>query len=254
MDKMADSDSTKNKGDGAGGDTLPDNIVMLPTREEREAARRAQEKAAHQAAADAAGPIINLPYLTKMLMGGLILIHIIITYALPEPAMEWVYLHLGFIPGRFTGTLDFDWFAPITPLTHMFIHASWVHLGINTAMLAALGSGVERWLGARRMGIFFILCGLCGALVHMALNFYSPYPVIGASGGLSGLFAAAMVMINRGNPEMGGRFGMLPLILIWIGITIGFGMMGSPEGHDIAWAAHVGGFLGGFIVLKAMKI
>lgn len=250
---MNNSDDTANKGDGA-AQGATDNIVTLPTREEREAAIRAQQKAVQREAARAAGPVINLPFLTKTMMGIFIAVHLIITYALPQSAMEWVYVHLGFVPGRFTGTLDFDGWALIAPLTYIFIHGSWMHLIMNTVMMAAFGSGIERWIGARRMAIFFFLSGLCGIAAHFVLNMHSPYPVIGASGSLSGLFAAAIVMLNRGRGEMGGRFGMLPFILLWIGITVGFGMMGSPDGHDIAWAAHLGGFLGGFVILKAMKI
>ena len=107
------------------------------------------------------------------------------------------------------------------------------------------------------MLIFFVLCGLCGAALHFALNPFSVYPVVGASGGLSGFFAAALVMINRGRTGASigsGRYGMWPFILLWIGISVLFGMMGSPDGGAIAWAAHVGGFLGGFAVLKLMRL
>lgn len=251
---MADSDHKTPKGDGYGPGTQDDNIVMLPTLAEREALRQqkeAQERAQNKTPTP---PLINLPFLTKMLMGVFLLIHVVITYVLPQSGMEWVYTHLGFIPGRFTGALPFEPLALVTPLTHIFIHGSWLHLIMNTVMMAAFGSGIERWMGARRMAIFFFLCGLCGAAFHFALNMHSPFPVIGASGALSGLFAAAIIMLNRGRGEMGGRFGILPFILLWIGITVGFGMMGSPDGSDIAWAAHLGGFLGGFAILKLMKI
>lgn len=78
--------------------------------------------------------------------------------------------------------------------------------------------------------------------------------MIGASGGISGLFAAAIVMMNKSGQEMGGKVGILPFALLWIGLSIGFGMLGGPDGSLIAWAAHVGGFLGGFIALKLMRV
>lgn len=249
---MSDSGDNRHKGDGYGAGGGDEKIVVLPTLAEREALRREKERAEKSAAPQQ--PLINLPPLTKTMMGIFILIHLIITYALPQNAMEWVYVHLGFVPGRFTGTLAFEPLALATPLTHMFLHGSWLHLIMNTVMMAAFGSGIERWIGTKRMGIFFLLSGLCGVAFHFALNMSSPYPVIGASGALSGLFAAAIVMLNRGRGEMGGRFGILPFIILWIGITVGFGMMGSPDGHDVAWAAHLGGFLGGFIVMKLMRI
>lgn len=249
---MTDSENNGTKGDGYGTGQQDDNIVVLPTLAEREALRKLKE--AQERAQTTAQPLINLPLLTKMTMATFLVVHLIITYALPHSGLEWVYVHLGFVPGRFTGALAFEPLALITPITHMFIHGSWLHLAMNTVMMAAFGTGIERWMGARRMAIFFILCGLCGAAFHFALNMHSPYPVIGASGALSGLFAAAIIMLNRGRGEMGGRFGILPFIILWIGITVGFGMMGSPDGSDIAWAAHLGGFLGGFAILKLMKI
>ncbi len=249
---MADSEHNNQRGDGYGAGPKDDNIVVLPTLAEREAIRKIKE--AQERAAVAPQPLINLPFLTKLLMGAFVAVHLVITYALPQSAMEWAYVHLGFVPGRFTGVLPFEPLALITPITHIFLHGSWLHLAMNTVMMAAFGSGIERWMGARRMAVFFFLCGLCGAAFHFALNMQSPYPVIGASGALSGLFAAAIIMLNRGRGEMGGRFGILPFIILWIGITVGFGMMGTPDGQDIAWAAHLGGFLGGFLVLKLMRI
>src|SRR5690606_4715677 len=118
----------------------------------------------------------------------------------------------------------------------------------------AFGSGLEKWLGSRRMLILFFASGLFGVAAHFILNIGSEYPLIGASGGLSGFFAAAIVMLNRGQREMGGRVGILPFALIWIGLSSGLGMLGGPDGSMIAWAAHVGGFLGGFVILKAMRV
>ena len=135
----------------------------------------------------------------------------------------------------------------------MFLHGSWHHIAMNGFMLLAFGSGIERWLGSKRMLILFFGSGLFGVLAHYILNTSSEFPMIGASGGLSGFFAAAIVMLNRGQQEMGGRLGILPFALIWIGLSIGFGMMGGPGGSMIAWAAHVGGFLGGFAVIKLMR-
>lgn len=236
--------------------TMPDNddnnIIRLPTREER----AAREKELRQAAAANIShpPLINLPGGTKYLLALFVVIHVLIHVVLSPEQMEWIVVNLGFVPARFSGNAPFEMLSVLTPFTHMFIHGGWVHLAMNGVMLAAFGTGVERWVGTRKMMIFFILCGLCGALVQFALSPAAPYPVIGASGGLSGLFALAIVMMNRGRGEAGGRFGLLPLVILWVAISIGFGMMGSPDGSAVAWGAHVGGFLGGFIVMKLMRI
>ncbi len=199
-------------------------------------------------------PLINLPVYTKYLLALIIGVQVIVIFLLTESQTHWVFIHLGFIPGRFTGDALFEPLALLTPFTHMFIHGSWLHIAMNAIMLLAFGSGVERWIGGRKMIAFFIICGLFGVLTHALLNYGSIQPVIGASGGLSGLFALALTMMNRQNTGMTGKYGMWPFILLWIGISVLFGLMGSPDGSDIAWAAHVGGFLGGFVLVKLMKI
>jgi len=233
-------------------DSGDDNIVRIPSLEERD--RLKKEQAQRIANRDpAAQPMINLPLATKALLGILIVIHGVLYLILDEETRTQIILMAGFIPVRF---MEYP-LAPsvlITLITHMFIHGSWIHLGMNGFMLSAFGSGIERWLGAKRMILLFITCGLFGVAFHYLLNTSSPFPMIGASGGLSGLFAAAIIMMNRGQQEIGGRFGILPFALLWIGVSIGFGMLGAPGGGAVAWAAHVGGFLGGFLVLKLMRV
>jgi len=132
----------------------------------------------------------------------------------------------------------------------MFLHGSWTHLLLNTVMTTAFGAGVERLMGARRMIIFFVLCSLTAALIHFAVSPSSPNPVIGASGGLSGLFAAVLVMMQKMGMGGAGRYGIWPFVILWVGVSIMFGMMGAPGGGSVAWVAHIGGFLAGFIFLK----
>lgn len=227
-------------------------IVNIPTLAERDRIRREKEKMAHQSQG-ASEPLLNIPPATTSLLGLIIAIHIIVTQVLSPDQTAALIGTFGFTPAAFSSGMP-DAVAFVTPITHMFLHGSWTHLVMNALMLAAFGSGIERWLGARRMLILFFLSGLCGVATHYILNTNSVFPLIGASGGLSGFFAAALIMLNRGQREIGGRFGILPFALLWIGLSIGFGMMGGPDGSMIAWAAHVGGFLGGFVILKLMRV
>lgn len=199
-------------------------------------------------------PLFNIPPYTKYMLIVMVSIHLIVSFLLNDEQRNWVYIHLGLIPGRFTGAALFEPLALLTPFTHIFIHGSWLHIMMNAVMLLAFGAGIEKWIGGKKMIAFFILCCLFGALAHFALNFNSYQPVIGASGGISGLFAAALVMLNRRHNNMQGKYGYLPLIAVWVGISVLFGFIGSPDGGEIAWAAHVGGFLGGFLILKWMKL
>lgn len=196
-------------------------------------------------------PMFNMPPYTKYILGILVGIHIVVAVLLNKDMTHWVMLHLGFIPGRFTGAALFEPLALITPFTHMVLHGSWLHIAMNGVMLLAFGSGIERWMGGKKMMMLFVISGFFGLAAHFALNFNSIYPVVGASGGISGLFAAALIMINK---MQGGVQKIWPFVLLWIGISVVFGFMGSPDGGQVAWAAHIGGFLGGFVVMRFMRI
>ncbi len=242
---------TQTNGDGR-PKPQDDNIVPLPTLAERDRMRREKEKI-ERAATRIAEPMINLPPVTKWLLGVILAIFLITNVLLPAEYADLAINSFGFIPEAWH-TENFNPLILITPFTHMLFHGGWMHVMMNLFMLAAFGSGVERWFGGKKTLILFVASGLFGVLAHYLFNTASPYPMIGASGGLSGLFAAALIMMSRGQREIGGRFGILPFIIIWIGLSIGFGMLGGPDGSMVAWAAHVGGFIGGFVVLKAMKV
>ncbi len=244
---MADYKNSANQNDRL-GPREKDNVVRIPTLAER--ARAEKERTRLNTPRE---PIINMPPVTKYALGVLIGIQIINAFVLTPAQSDTLIETLGFTPTHFSPE-NFKPLTALTPFTYMFLHGSWMHLGVNAFMLAAFGSGIERWLGARRMVMLFVISALCGALLHYGLNTPSSSPMIGASGGISGLFAAALTMINRGGREMGGRFGILPFALLWIGLSIGFGMIGGPDGSSIAWAAHVGGFLGGLVVLRLMRV
>jgi membrane associated rhomboid family serine protease len=145
--------------------------------------------------------VFNIPPFTKYLLG-LILGMYFITGVILEPrAADFVYDHFGLVPEKFW-TDAFDVYTIISPFTHILLHGSWMHVIMNVFMLAAFGSGVERWLGFKHTMILFIASAFFGAALHFVLNTFSPFPMIGASGGISGLFAAAIVMMNKGGQEL----------------------------------------------------
>lgn len=250
-----------NKGDGHDPDGNPwgqhnkDNVIPLkvPRTTRQRPDTPTQNAPKSSAENNKSEPLLNLPPATQIMLFSLLAIHIVVAILLPDDIKGWVYLNLGFVPDHFTGQGAFTPLDIITPFTHMLLHGSWLHIGMNAVMLLAFGSGIERWLGASRMALVFLISGLIGGVVHFALNLESVYPVIGASGGLSGLFAAALIMLQRQGMAQ-GKYGIWPFIGIYIAISIGLGMLGSPDGHQIAWAAHVGGFLGGFAALKVIRV
>lgn len=222
--------------------------------EKRKEILEKQKEELKQARTNNNPPMFNLPEATKYFLGSMILIHIVITFFIPQNIKEWILYHLGFVPSRFTDSNMFEVLQVVTPVTHMFLHGSWLHIAMNGFMLLAFGAGLEKMIGAKKMLQIFFISGLFGVALHFILNLHSFDPVIGASGGLSGMFAAVLVLLNRQNAGMTGRYGIWPFIALWIGISVIFGFMGSPDGHAVAWAAHIGGFLGGFAALRLLKI
>jgi membrane associated rhomboid family serine protease len=229
------SSNNKNGGNGHGQDNDGDNVVQF---------RPPPPSGARE-------PLVNLPPAIKFLALAFLGIHGALQISLSEMQRYDFMFRFGFVPGAWTGHVPFSLASAVSPLTYMFLHGSWAHVLINTTMIMAFGTAVERWIGGRKMILLFILCGLASALVHFLYAFSDTNPIVGASGGISGLFAASLILIQQsGGGIAQGPRGMWPMILLWIGISALFGMTGGPGGENIAWVAHIGGFLAGFILIR----
>lgn len=190
------------------------------------------------------GPAVNLPRTVAVLIAVNVGVYLLQT-VLPWRAEGWIFTHLGFIAARYTLPGGFDWAAIAGPLSHQFVHGNVVHLAVNMVMLAAFGSGVERALGGPRMLVLYLMAGFAGAFAHWFFYSASTIPVVGASGAISGLFAAVLRLIAR-HPHVGGGLRrILPVAVIWIGLAVLTGFTGMPGvgGAQVAWAAHIGGFV-----------
>jgi membrane associated rhomboid family serine protease len=191
-------------------------------------------------------PAINLPPMTKALLLTFFAIQIIASVLMSDSERYNMFLTYGFVPGYYTTEMGATlWQKLAGPLAYMFIHGSWMHVILNSLMLMAFGTGVEKWLGPRRMFVFFYACSLFAALVYFAVNPHSADPVIGASGGLSGLFAAILVLLQKRGQLASSPYGIWPFVALWIVISVIFGFVGAPGGAPVAWVAHIGGFIGG---------
>lgn len=204
--------------------------------------RRAPGAAAHP-------PAINMPPMTKFLVITLVVIEAAMKLTLDPVQQYWVISHFGFVPALYSGDAALGWEAFLGPVTYAFLHGGWPHVGLNVLMLMAFGTGLERWMEWKRLALLMIACSVIAALIHFVFNIGSDNPVIGASGAISGMFAAAMVMLQQTQRFDTGRFGLLPFALVWVGISVVFGMMGGPNGESVAWIAHIGGFLAGLALV-----
>lgn len=142
-------------------------------------------------------------------------------------------------------------------VTHIAVHGGWMHVIMNAIGTIAFGAPVARdlvrGLGAVAWLLFYIVCGVIGALGYAMLNWGDVVPVVGASGAVFGLIGASLRLI-AGPGLLIPLFH--PLVLrsaaAWLVATIILGLMGSVfvgEGVRIAWEAHLFGFLAGIILI-----
>jgi membrane associated rhomboid family serine protease len=194
--------------------------------------------------------------------------HALRVYEFPD--LKWVAIY-GFVPARYSaaylaqyganGGSVLDQALPF--VTYIFLHGSWTHLAINCVWLLAFGPVVAKRFGSLQFLLFFILCGIAGAAVHLACNWGSPAPVIGASAAVSGLMAAGFRMLPTSLEEsprpLEPIFSMRIIIwtVLWLGLNLIAGLTGLGAGGEVevvAWQAHIGGYVAGLLLAGPFDI
>jgi membrane associated rhomboid family serine protease len=147
--------------------------------------------------------------------------------------------------------------------TNMFLHGGWWHLISNMWILFIFGDNVEDRMGKVRYFMFYIICGFIASFTHFILHRNSPIPALGASGAISGVMAAYMLMFPKSTIVSFVPIFIIPLFLpipaiIYIGLWfIGqllsgtTSLMISDMATGIAFWAHIGGFIGGLLIYKS---
>ena len=143
-----------------------------------------------------------------------------------------------------------------TLFTSMFMHAGWIHLGGNMLYLWIFGDNVEDRFGHGKFLIFYLLCGLAATFAQMAVAAGSTVPNLGASGAIAGVLGAYILMFPGAQVRVLMGRGVIPMpALIVIGLWIvlqlfsGIGSLANAgETGGVAYAAHVGGFVAGFVL------
>jgi membrane associated rhomboid family serine protease len=212
-------------------------------------------------------PIFRSPAVVLWLIGGLAALHLA-RISRPAYQADALVYEYGLYPLRYShafleshmanpGTL---WERAVPFVSYLGLHGSWTHLIINCLWLFAFGPIVARRFGSVLFLFFFLVCGLVAAAFYLALNWASPVPVVGASGAISGLMAAAVRMLPGQAPWVTQSEAPLAPLLsrqilvftaLWTAINLmtavtGFGVGG--EGGLVAWQAHLGGFLAGLLL------
>ena len=186
----------------------------------------------------------------------------------------------GFVPGELTGGAPLGYALPIgpglacvvdnerinvlTPITSMFLHGGWGHIIGNSLYLWVFGNNIEDSMGRGRFLAFYLLTGLAAALAHVLIDPSSPVPTVGASGAISGVMGAYLVLY----PRIRVRTFVPPIFLLnlpaWFVLILWFVsqvLTGLPElmtlnpeisGGVAVWA-HVGGFVAGVLLIRRFE-
>ncbi len=146
-----------------------------------------------------------------------------------------------------------------TLITSMFMHGGWAHLLGNMLFLWVFGDNIENRLGPIRYLIFYLVCGIIASLCHVFLaGSDAIVPSLGASGAISGVLGGYMLLFpsRRVRVFMGRGIGEVPAFValgIWIVFQVisQMGVLGGEQGGGgVAYAAHIGGFAAGLLLIK----
>jgi membrane associated rhomboid family serine protease len=221
-----------------------------------------------QEARPAHEPFLNAPASVLWLITGLMAAHGARALA-PEAVGNRILTTYAFVPARYSSeTLNAHGIAPanlfeqaVTFVSYVFLHANFTHVIINSLWLLAFGPAVARRLGTLLFLVFFAACGVAAALCHLALNWGSLIPVVGASGSVAGLMGAGIrIMYRERNLTFGERpklaSVLAPPVLffsaVWVIVNIAAGLTGLGLTDNmalVAWEAHLGGYFTGLLLI-----
>ena len=246
--------------------------------------------------------IFNLPGVIVALVAVLLAIHALRDLLLTPETDAQLFRTFAYVAGRMTFSFDPDAVAGAlttlstdsessqlaiaqyllgdgslqwwTPVTYAFLHADWMHVGLNCLWLAVFGAPVALRFGPVRFLALFLWGSILGAFAHHLLHPTQFMPLVGASAGVSAAMAAACRFIFQpGGPLGGGSIvgyspklamqvpaiglmdslrdrRVLQFIGVWFVINLAVGLFSGPLGvtsSAIAWEAHIGGFIAGFL-------
>ena len=189
--------------------------------------------------------------------------------SLPEEPGQLFVLRYGAIPAALFGhstalppeVAALPAFANL--ITSMFLHGGWMHLIGNMLYLWIFGNNIEDVMGHPRFAVFYLVCGIVAALSHALTDPASTIPMVGASGAISGVLGAYLLLFPRAQVLVLVPLGMFTrMMYVPAGLVLGFwfvlqvlsgGMSLGSGGGGVAFFAHVGGFLAGMGLIGLFK-
>lgn len=178
---------------------------------------------------------------------------------------------LGVIPSVLSGATsmppEFSWVPPwATVLTSMFLHGGFGHLLGNMLFLWIFGNNVEDAMGHLRFVVFYLLCGVAAVFAQVLPDTHSNVPMVGASGAISGVLGAYMLLYPRARVLLAlpppfifitiGWFRAVWVLAGWFVLQLLMGAGSQPQSGEsggVAFGAHVGGFVAGVLLVPLFK-
>ncbi len=173
---------------------------------------------------------------------------------------ELIY-RFSLIPSLFFNDPAANWFRPVT---YLFLHGGFVHIIGNMLFLYIFGGNIEDILGHTRYLFYYLAVGICGGLFQAALTMHTSGPIIGASGAISGVLTAyillfpyrrILTLVFLGFFIMPVRIPAFVYITIWIGGQF-LGLVSSvfgDNGNNVAYFVHFGGIISGFLYIYVQR-
>ncbi len=185
--------------------------------------------------------------------------------------LDWLLSEFALIPARYSeisyyadGGLSPADYLPF--FTNMFLHGGWVHLILNMWTLWLFGPTVEDRLGPGRYLLFYLACGVLASVAHVVFNPGSPFPALGASGAIAGVLGCYLRLFPLARVVV-----MIPVLIfpfffevpamvfagLWFLMQLLQGTMDllvPSAGGGVAWWAHVGGFLAGYVLAAPLRL
>ena len=202
------------------------------------------------------------PYVTFALIAANVLVFLIML-ALPDEMEGRAKFALGAIPAvifQIKGIVAEDAILPssidfLSVITSQFLHGGWWHLIYNMLFLWIFGNNIEDAMGHWRFLVFYLLCGIGAALINAGMEPDSVIPTIGASGAISGVLGAYLLLYPRAKVMVLVFYMLLPLpayLVLGVWIVMQVANLGGGQ-SNVAWWAHIGGFAVGMVLILLFK-
>jgi membrane associated rhomboid family serine protease len=214
---------------------------------------------------DAPLQVIRFQFVTLAIIIGNIVIYLFTGAFEGDDLLMRVAASFGIIPIEITDIRNHGFPGnPVPPaatfLTYMFVHGSWMHLLTNMLFLWVFADNVEDAFGHVSFALFYLICGALAAGAHVMIAPTSQAPLIGASGAVSGVLGAYIMLYPRARVLMlmfipiPIRISAIWVLGIWFVIQV-YSLLQAGGGGavEVAWWAHIGGFLGGMALTFILR-